>query len=111
MNNWAVEISPFKVKFENIKVIQNTLVETVSRLTDNDSDVKLESEPKGHEYGYFIFEQLHSITTKCSKFDNAICIISSVEEITTTQDVDIDLGIAAAILQKQQNQDRFCKIF
>ena len=81
----------------------------MSRLIDIDSDVKLEPEPKGHEYGYYIFEQLPSITTKCSKFDNAICIINSIEEIATAQDVDIDLGIAPVILQKEQNQDRFCK--
>ena len=74
VNNWAVEISPFKIKFKYIKDIKNTLADTMSRLTDIDSDIKLEPEPKGHEYGYYIFEQLLSITTKCCKFNNAICI-------------------------------------
>ena len=109
VNNWAVEISPFKIKFEYIKGIKNTLTYTMSRLIDIDSDIKLEPEPKGHEYWYYSFKQLPSITTKCNKFDNAVCIINSIEEIATAQDFDIDLGIAPAILQKEQNQDRFCK--
>ena len=44
-------------------------------------------------------------------FDTAICTITSIEEITTAQDVDIDLGIAPAILQREENQERFCKNF
>ena len=63
----------------------------MNRLIDIDSDVKLEPEPKGHEYGYYIFQQLPSITKKCSKFNNAICTINSIKEITTVQGVDIDL--------------------
>ena len=38
-NNWAVEISPFKIKFEYIKGIMNTLVDTMSRLIDINSDI------------------------------------------------------------------------
>ena len=55
VNNWAVDISPFKIKFEYIKDIKNTLTDTMSRLIDNDSVIKLEPEHKGHEYGYYIF--------------------------------------------------------
>ena len=36
-------------------------------------------------------------------------LITGIEEIAIAQDVDIDLGIAPAILQKEQSQDRFCK--
>ena len=61
LNNWAVEISLFKIKFEYIIGIKNTLVDTMNRLTDIDSDINLEPEPKGHEYGYYIFKQLPSI--------------------------------------------------
>ena len=32
VNNWAVEISPFKITFEYIKGIKNTLADTMSRL-------------------------------------------------------------------------------
>ena len=56
VNNWAVEIPPFKIKFEYIKGIKNTLVGTRSRLIDIDPDIKLEPEAKGHEKGYYSFE-------------------------------------------------------
>ena len=78
-------------------------MDTMSRFIDIDSDIKLEPEPKGHKYGYYIFEQLSSITK------NAICTINSIEDISSDQDVDIDLPITPPILQKEQNQDRFCK--
>ena len=32
VNNWAVEISPYKIKFEYIKGIKNTLADTISQL-------------------------------------------------------------------------------
>ena len=97
VNNWAVTISPFKIKFE----YSNTLADTVSRLIDIDSDVKLDPESKGHEYWYYSFQQLPNITRKYNKFDNAICTIKSIEETSTVQDVDIDLNIAPVILQKE----------
>ena len=33
VTNWVVEISPFKIKFEYIKGIKNTLSDTMSRLS------------------------------------------------------------------------------
>ena len=32
VNNWAIEISPFRITFEYIKGIMNTLADTMSRL-------------------------------------------------------------------------------
>ena len=83
----------------------------MSRLIDIDSDIKLEPEPKGHECGYYIFEQLASITPKCSMFVNTICIINNIEDIATAKDGDIDLGIAPATLQKGQTRTDFVKTF
>ena len=37
VNNWAVEISPYRIKFEYIKGIKNTLADTMSRLIQIDS--------------------------------------------------------------------------
>ena len=36
VNNWAVEISPYRIKFEYIKGIKNTLADTMSRLIQID---------------------------------------------------------------------------
>ena len=51
INNWAVEISPFRIEFEYIKGIKNTLADTMSRLIKITPDVKPEEEPKGFEFG------------------------------------------------------------
>ena len=39
VNNWAIEISPFKVKFEYIKGIKNTLADTMSHLVAIDHSI------------------------------------------------------------------------
>ena len=39
VNKWAIEISPFKITFEYIKGIKNSLVDTMSRLIEIDSQV------------------------------------------------------------------------
>ena len=46
VNNWAVEISPFKITFEYIKGIKNTLADTMSQLILIDPDVQLVAEPE-----------------------------------------------------------------
>ena len=38
VNNWAVEISPYRIKFEYIKGIKNTLADTMSRLIQIDPE-------------------------------------------------------------------------
>ena len=59
VNNWAIEISPFRITFEYIKGIKNTLADTMSRLTDIDPQVQ--SEPEGYEFRYYIFDELPSL--------------------------------------------------
>ena len=58
VNNWAIEISPFRITFEYIKGIKNTLADTMSRLINIDPTVKPESEPEGYEFGYYVFDPL-----------------------------------------------------
>ena len=50
VNNWAVELG--------IPGIKNVLADTLSRLIEVDSDVKLPEEKDGQEFGYIPFEQL-----------------------------------------------------
>ena len=64
VNNWAVEISPFKITFEYIKGIKNTLADTMSRLVALDSDNQLVDEPEGFEYGYYAFDNIDPIETQ-----------------------------------------------
>ena len=58
VNNWAVEISPYKLQLEYIKGIKNTLADTVSGLIQIDPDAKLCPEQKGYEFGYHAFEDM-----------------------------------------------------
>ena len=62
-----MEISPFRINFEYIKGIENTLAVTMSRLIKITPDAKLEEEPEGYEFGYYAFEDLESIQTSEQK--------------------------------------------
>ena len=64
VNNWAVEISPFKITFEYIKGIKNTLADTINRLIALDPDSELVDEPGGFEYGYYAFDNIDLIETQ-----------------------------------------------
>ena len=58
VNNWAIEISAFRITFKYIKGIKNTLANTMSRLINIDPQVQQESEPEGYEFGYYTFDTL-----------------------------------------------------
>ena len=63
VNNWVVEISPFRITFEYIKGIKNTLADTMSCLITIDPDTELLPEEQGCEYGYYLFDPLPPIHT------------------------------------------------
>ena len=46
VNNWAIEISPFRITFEYIKGIKNTLADTMSQMIDIDPQVQPEPEAR-----------------------------------------------------------------
>ena len=60
-NNWAIEILPFRITFEYIKGIKNTLADTMSSLIEIDPQVQQEPEPEGYEFGYYVFDSLPDI--------------------------------------------------
>ena len=99
VNNWAVEISPYKIQFEYIKRIKNTLADTISRLIQIDPEAKLCPEQEG-----YAFEDMEPI--KCE-----------VQEIETTQPSDpiplpqeeIRLPVSDEKLQALKAEDKFCK--
>ena len=61
VNNWAIEISPFRITFEYIKGIKNTLADTMSRLIDIDPQIQPEPEPEGYGFGYYTFDELPNL--------------------------------------------------
>ena len=54
-------ISPYKIQFEYIKGIKNTLADTISRLIQNDPEAKLCPEQEGYEFGYHAFEDMEPV--------------------------------------------------
>ena len=50
VNNWAVSIEDYQLKFEYIKGVKNTLADTMSRLVQLDPDVALPPEPDGQQF-------------------------------------------------------------
>ena len=58
VNNWAMEIESFKIKFVHIAGKDNILADTLSRLIDIDPDVVLQPELKDYEFGHYAFETL-----------------------------------------------------
>ena len=58
VNNWAVELETYNLKFEYIQGVKNTLADTLSRLMEIDPDVALSAEPSGTEFRYNFFKEL-----------------------------------------------------
>ena len=82
INNWAVEIESFKIKFVHIAGKDNVITDTLSHLIDIDPDIILEPELKDYEFGSYCFETLpkarsSSVSEKLATVDGVdICEIS-----------------------------------
>ena len=63
VNNWAMELKSFNIKFEYIQGCKNALADTLSRLIDIDEDTWLPREKQGYGFGYAVFEDLPKIKT------------------------------------------------
>ena len=104
VNNWAIEISPFRITFEYIKGIKNTLADTMSRLIDIDPQIQQDSEPEGYEFGYYTFDTLPAMevsnveTTKQTSNKKEENDIGSVVRLPLSEDM----------LSNLQSQDMFC---
>ena len=62
VNNWAIELEAFKIRFEHVSGKANILADTLSRLVDIDPDVRLDPENARWEYGYYVFETLPKLS-------------------------------------------------
>ena len=89
VNNWAIEISPYRIQFEYIKGIKNTLADTMSRLIQMDPEAKLNPEPEGYEFGYHAFEDLEPIKSDIQEIK-----ISTEEEPINLPQEEIKLPLS-----------------
>ena len=107
VNNWVVEISPFKITFEYIRGIKNTLADTMSRLIALDPDNQLVDEPEGFEYGYYAFDNIDPIETQIEI--NEMTNKTGVETPVNLPNEEIQLPIEDNKLIELQKEDKFCK--
>ena len=107
VNNWAVEISPFKITFEYIKGIKNTLADTMSRLIALDPDNQLVDEPEGFKYGYYAFDNIDLIKTQVEI--NEKTNKTRIETPVSLPSEEITLLIEDDKLTELQKEDKFCK--
>ena len=104
VNNWAIEILPFRITFEYIKGIKNTLADTMSRLIDIDPQIQQDSEPEGYEFGYYTFDTLPAIE---------VSNIETTKETSNKKEENninsiIKLPLTNEMLSNLQLQDTFC---
>ena len=64
VNNWAMELEAFNIKFQHVSGKTNILVDTLSRLVDIDPDARLDPENAGWEFGYYMFETLPKLSSQ-----------------------------------------------
>ena len=64
VNNWAMEIKSFKIKFIHIAGKDNVLADTLSRLIDIDPDVEFQPELKDYEFHHYAIETLPKARSK-----------------------------------------------
>ena len=104
VNNWTIEISPFRITFEYIKGIKNTLADTMSRLIDIDPQIQQDSEPEGYEFGYYTFDTLPAM--EVSNIETTKETSNEKEE----NDIDsiVELPFSDNVLSDLQLQDTFC---
>ena len=106
VNNWAVEISQYKIEFEYIKGIKNTLADTMSHLIKIIPETKPPPEPEGYEFGSYAFEELDPI--KIEKDEEDICDIQQQDDQPIPVDIKVDWRLSAKDIRKAQSVDKFC---
>ena len=104
VNNWAIEISPFRITFEYIKGIKNTLADTMSQLININPQIQQDSEPKGYEFGYYTFDTLPTLE---------VSNIEITQEVSSNNENDpndklIELPLDNDTLFELQQKDTFC---
>ena len=109
VNNWAVELESQKIDFVFIPGIKNVLADTLSRLIEVDSNVKLPEEKEGEEFGYIPFEKLPPAQVE-------VCEEVWINEVTQdkvtlelqepiTQNIEIQLPLTNQKMKELQEQD------
>ena len=111
VNNWAMEIESFKIKFVHIAGNDNIIADTLSRLIDIDSDVELQPELKDYEFGHYAFETLpkakgkmvHEIITSLDGVD--VCEINITYDNSENSPYSVKLPLSNEKFSCLQDKD------
>ena len=107
VNNWAIEISPFRITFKYIKGIKNTLANTMSRLIDIDPQIQPETEPEGYKFGYYTFDMLP--TLEVSNVETSQKASLPANDIEASNNDIWKIPLSNDTLSKLQQKDIFCR--
>ena len=108
VNNWAIEISPYRIQFEYIKEIKNTLADTMHRLIKITPEIELEPEPTGQEYGYEVFEELQPLETTTCHVDELKEELQKKKD-PIPEDIQPIIDLTEEQLEDVQMKDKFIK--
>ena len=64
VNNWAMELEAFNIRFKHVSGKANILADMLSHLVDIDPDARLDPENARWEFGYYIFESLPKLSSE-----------------------------------------------
>ena len=119
VNNWALSIEEYKLNFEYIKGIKNTLADAMSRLVHIDPTSKLTSEPEGFEFGELKVEEDEVSEVEIKEKQGPGKINKSEKgdfQITVNKDdkgpipeIQLTWNMPAKDIAKIQRKDEFCK--
>ena len=64
VNNWAMALEAFNIRFEHVSSKANILADTLRHLVDIDPDIRLDPENARWEFGYYRFESLPKLSSE-----------------------------------------------
>ena len=113
MNNWAVELNNYNIKFKFIKGVKSSLANTLSRLINLELMELNFPEKESWEYGYGMFGQLPDRCGDSSEHGPAPYVDVSNRNTTimkgkNDKDKEIQLSLSTKELINAQNTDTFC---
>ena len=113
VNNWAMELEAFNIKFGYIKGANNILADTLSHMVVIDPDTPFMPEGQGYEFGYAIFEEFPEVKTNTYEVNEVI--VGTKKEIKKDPDLQdtlqcIENPITPQQLKRLQQQDANIKL-
>ena len=108
VNNWAVELETYNLKFEYIQGVKKPWLtlsaavgDTLSRLLEIDPDVALPDEPPGTEFGYNFFEELPPVEVG----EIIIGVEIKPDPDTFFKEIDLTLPLKSRSIRSLQAKD------